>query len=147
MPKSNSQEKKVPQMLASATKWGLNGEERAALLRNKGRTAQFQRRANWQWASPDPGRGHSSSSWLPELLRWGRHKTQAQPSLRFCGGPENWNRMQLRARSLESNLEPEQCRRESTHAMSEGKPSVAGTLRVLPTHSYICLQHPSLPAA
>ena len=35
MPKSNSQQK-VPQTPASATsKWGLNGEEREALLRNK----------------------------------------------------------------------------------------------------------------
>ena len=58
MPKSNSQPKKVHQTHASATsKWGLNGEERAALFRNKGRTEQFQRRANWQWASPDPARG------------------------------------------------------------------------------------------
>ena len=32
-----------------------------------------------------------SSSWLPELLGRGRHKTQAQLSLCFCGVPENWN--------------------------------------------------------
>ena len=38
--------------------------------------------------------------------------------------------------------------RESTHAMSGGKPSVAQTLRVLPTHaSEICLQGSSLPTA
>ena len=37
---------------------------------------------------------------------------------------------------------------ESTHAMSKGKPSVAGTLRALPTHvSGVCLQRPSLPTA
>ena len=37
---------------------------------------------------------------------------------------------------------------ERTPAMSGGKPSVAGTLRVLPTHaSDICLQCPSLPTA
>ncbi|CAM9919551.1 unnamed protein product [Rangifer tarandus platyrhynchus] len=30
----------------------------------------------------------------------GRHKTQAQPNLRFCGVPENWNRPQRRARSI-----------------------------------------------
>ena len=37
------------------------------------------------------GRVRPSSSWLPELLRWGRHKTQAQPCLCFCGVPENLN--------------------------------------------------------
>ena len=57
MPKSNSQEKKVPQMLASATKWGLNGEEQAALLRNKGRTEQFHRRASQWWSGPSPTGG------------------------------------------------------------------------------------------
>ena len=30
----------------------------------------------------------------------GRHNTQAQPNPRFCGGPENWNRTQRRARSI-----------------------------------------------
>ena len=45
-------------MLASATsKWGLNGEEQAALLRNKGRTEQFQRRASWLRTGPSPTRG------------------------------------------------------------------------------------------
>ena len=47
--------------------------------------------------APHPGRVRTSSSWLPEPLGWGRYKTQAQPSPRFCGGPENWNRMQRRA--------------------------------------------------
>ena len=41
----------------------------------------------------------------------GRHKTQTQPNPRFCGGPENWNRTQRRARSIYSSREPEQCRR------------------------------------
>ena len=53
-----------------------------------------------------------------------------------------------RARSLESSLEPEQCRRGKHVRHERGKPSVAGTLRVLPTQvSDICLQRPSLPAA
>ena len=30
----------------------------------------------------------------------GRHKMQVQPSPRFCGVPENWNRMQRRACSI-----------------------------------------------
>ena len=38
-----------------------------------------------------PGRVRPSSSWLPELLGPWRHKTQAQPSLRLCGVPENLN--------------------------------------------------------
>ena len=36
---------------------------------------------------------------------------------------------------------------ESTDTPVRGKPSVAGTRRVLPTHSDICLQRPALPAA
>ena len=45
---------------------------------------------------------------------------------------------------MQSNPEPEQCR--LGHAVSEGKPSVAQTLQVLPTHaSDVCLQCPSLP--
>ena len=47
-----------------------------------------------------PGRVHPSSSWLPELLGQGRHKTQAQPSPRFCGEPESWNHTQGGARSI-----------------------------------------------
>ena len=38
--------------------------------------------------------------------------------------------------------------RESTHSLSGGKPSVAQTLRALPTHaSDICMQCSSLPTA
>ena len=36
---------------------------------------------------------------------------------------------------------------ESTDTSERGKPSVAGTRRVLPTHSDICLQRPALPPA
>ena len=98
--------------------------------------------------APHPGRVRQSSSWLPELLGRGRHKTQAQSSLCFCGGPENWNRTQRRARSLQSSREPEQCRRGKAHTPERGKPSVAGTWGVLPTQAGdICLQRPSLPAA
>ena len=50
--------------------------------------------------TPHRGRVHLSSSWLPELLGQGRHKTQAQPSLRFCGVPENWSHTQCRASSI-----------------------------------------------
>ena len=60
MPKSNSQQKSTPDD-STTSKWGLNGEERVALLRNKGRTEQFQRRASWwQTSHPPPevgGRG------------------------------------------------------------------------------------------
>ena len=52
---------------------------------------------------------------------WDRHKTQAQPSLRLCGVPENLNLSSLDLRSAckpepasdssqQSNLESEQCR-------------------------------------
>ena len=41
--------------------------------------------------TPHLGRVRPSSSWRPELLGQGRQKTQAQPSLCFCGGPENLN--------------------------------------------------------
>ena len=86
----------------------------------------------------------------------GRHKTQAQPRLRLCGVPENTNLsglghlgkcMQLRARSLScSAWSLSSVDGESTYAVSGGKPSVAGTLRALPTHaSDTCLQRPSLP--
>ena len=40
-----------------------------------------------------------ASLWLPEPLRLGKTQ-QAQPNPRFCGGPENWNRTQRRARSI-----------------------------------------------
>ena len=36
---------------------------------------------------------------------------------------------------------------ESTDTPVRGKPSVAGTWGVLPTHSDVCLQRPALPAA
>ena len=45
---------------------------------------------------PHPGGVRPSSSWLPEPLGRGRHKPQAQPSLRFCGTLEGWNLAQRR---------------------------------------------------
>ena len=47
--------------------------------------------------------GESAAPQAPGCLNCsgrGRHKTQAQPSPRFCGVPENWNCTQRRARSL-----------------------------------------------
>ena len=81
---------------------------------------------------------------------------QAQPSLRLCGVPENLNLSGLDLGSAynpglasdsswQSNLEPSSVGRESTRAMSKGKPSVAETLRA--HASVICLQRPSLPIA
>ena len=56
-----------------------------------------------------PGRVPPSSSWMPEPLRQGSHKTQTQLFvLYFCGTPEGWNPAQHRhtpyrtARSLSS---------------------------------------------
>ena len=98
----------------------------------------------------------SSSSWLSELLRRGRHKPQAQPSLGLCAVPKNLNLSGLGLGS-ERNSGHTLCRAdwslssvdgESTHAVSWGKPSVVGTLWVLTTHaSDICLHCPSLPTA
>ena len=86
------------------------------------RRAQKLRLGPWRGeGAPHPGRARPSSSWLPELLGRGRHKMQAQPSPRFCGEPENWNRTQLKARSLESSLEPEQWRRGEHTPVSRGQ--------------------------
>ena len=104
--------------------------------------------------APHPRRVSSSRSWLPELLLPGRHKTQAQPSLRLCGVPEHLNLSGLglgsprragpapwsAAWSLSS------VDGESTHTRERGKPSVAGTPRVLPTQaSDTGLQGPPFP--
>ena len=70
---------------------------------------------------------------------WDGHKTQAQPSLRLWGVPENLNLSGLDLGSAhnpgpasdssqQSNLEPEQGRLEKQHAMSGDKPSVAESL-------------------
>ena len=49
-------------------------------------------------AGAGEGRGRPASSWLPEPLRRGRRKTQAQLFVpHFCGGPDGWNRAQRRA--------------------------------------------------
>ena len=56
-----------------------------------------------EWARQSPG--------CLSCLGRGRHKTQAQPSLCFCGVSKNWNHRQPRASSLWRSLEPEQCRR------------------------------------
>ena len=102
---------------------------------------------SWGWGCRGirrtaPGRAHPSSSWLPELLGWGKHRTQAQLSLSWWSTqkPESERLrpgkcMQLRARSLESSLEPEQCR--------WGKHSLqAGANPVWPEH---CQCSPHMP--
>ena len=64
-------------------------------IRQEGRGSSEQtqdapdRRPHAQKLRLGPGRARPSSSWRPELLGRGRHRTQAQPSLRLCGGPEN----------------------------------------------------------
>ena len=86
----------------------------------------------------------------------------ARPSLCLCGVPENLNLSSLdlgSARNSGPALEQplSSCRatwslssvdQESTHAVSGGKPSVAQTLRALPTHtSDIFFQCSSLTTA
>ena len=82
---------------------------------------------------------------------WDGHKTQAQPSLSLCGVPKY---LKLSGLHQESTYYPVPGRatwslssvdRESTHAVSGGKPSVAKTLRA--HASDICLQCSSLPTA
>ena len=87
---------------------------------------------------------------------WEGHKTQAQLSLHLCGVPKNLNLSSLDLEvhatqdppqkvPLQSNLETEQCRLGKHTCRERGKPSVAQTLRALPTHaSDICLQFSSL---
>ena len=83
----------------------------------------------------------------------------AQPILCLCGVLENPNLTSLDLEnaqnpgptldsSLQSNLEPEQCRPGKHTHRELGKPSVVHTLQALPTHaSNICLQCSSLPTA
>ena len=70
---------------------------------------------------------------------WEGQKTQAQPSLRLCGVPENLNLSGLDLGSAynpgpasdssqQSNLEPKQCRQGKHTRREQGKPSVAETL-------------------
>ena len=78
--------------------WGCGGEK-AHTPDWHGRKLRVQPRRGK--GPPHPGIVHPSSSWLPELLGWGRHKTQAQLFVpRFCGRPEGWNCAQRRARSI-----------------------------------------------
>ena len=68
---------------------------------------------------PHPGRVRTSSSWLPEPLGQGRHKTQAQLFVpHFSGTPEGWNHVQRRACSIWNSREPEQRRGESSGSPS-----------------------------
>ena len=92
-----------------------------------------------------------SSSWLPELfgpgkaqnpgptesvLLWSTRKPEPEQL-----GPGKST--QLGAAPWRAAGSPSSVDGESTHALSGGKPSVAGTLRVLPTQaSEICLQRP-----
>ena len=106
------------------------------------------------------GRVHSLITWSPELLRLGRAQNPGPDEsvpLWSTREPEpQWLRpgkcMQPRAcfrqfpcRATWSLISVDQ---ESTHAVTRGKPSVAQTLRALPTHaSDVCLQYSTLPTA
>ena len=109
--------------------------------------------------SPHLGRVHSPSNWSLELLGPGKgtkHRPKSAPWWSTREPEPEWLRaekcMQPRAR-----IRQFPCRGtwglssvdwESAHAVSEGKPSVAETLRALPTHaSDFCLECSSLPTA
>ena len=119
---------------------------------------------NWGWdhGGDKVHRNWGESALLRLLVAWAARAGKAQnegptesTSLWNIWNPSEFEQLkpgkctQLRARSLESSLEPEQCRRgKHTPALSGGKPSVAGKPRELPTQaSDICLQRPSLPTA
>ena len=92
------------------------------------------------------GRVHSPSTWSPELLEPGKGTKPRPNRLCLCGLPENLN---LSSLDLGSAHNPgpaldSSCRatwslssvdQESTLAVSGDKPSVAQTLRTLPTHA------------
>ena len=94
------------------------------------------------------GRMRSSSSWLPELLRPGKAQNAGPTESALL-----WSNRKLEPHTTQGRLpiaawSLSSVDGESTHAKSGGKPSVAETLRVFPTHaSDICLQGPSLPTA
>ena len=106
---------------------------------------------------PRRGEGHctggecAQAPGCPSCSGQGRHKTQAQQSLCFCGVLENLNLSSLGLESAGNSGpapwraagSPSSVDGESTHALSGSKPSVAGTPGVLPTQaSEICLQRP-----
>ena len=71
-------------------------------------------------AGTTEGIRRSSSYWLSELLGRGRHKMQAQPSLCFCGVPENWNLSGLGLASA-CNSGPAPCRSTWSLSSIDGK--------------------------
>ena len=98
------------------------------------------------------GRGHSPSTWSPELLRPGKgtkHLCGAPESLNLSGSDLGSARNPQPAldSSLQSNLEPEKCRPGKRTRRERFKPSAAETLRALPTLASDCLQPFSLPRA
>ena len=97
--------------------------------------------------APHPGRGRPSL-WLPQPLMLGKAQKRRRNRIRTfveylkTGTALNARPAPYRAAGSLSNVDG-----ESTDTPVRGKPSVAGTRRVLPTHSDVCLQRPALPAA
>ena len=96
--------------------------------------------------APHPGRGRPSL-WLPGPLRPGKTKRRCNRIRAFveyqkAGTAINAGPAPYRAAGSLSSVDG-----ESIDTPIRGKPSVAGTWRVLPTHSNICLQRPALPVA
>ena len=78
------------------------GRARAQLLANSSEQTQATGSACWghggkRRAAPRERAPKPLAAWAAEA---GKTHTQAQPNPRFCGGPENWNRTQRRARSI-----------------------------------------------
>ena len=95
-------------------------------------------------ASGERGRGCPASGCLNRSGR-GRHKMQAQPNPRFCGGPKTGTALSAGPSPCRAAGSLSSADGESTDTRERGKPSVARTRRVLPTHSDVCLQPPPSP--
>ena len=125
---------------ASSPEQTQGARTRLAPAEAKAGTAEGRRRTY-------PGRVHPSSSRLPELL--GREGTKRRPNrvrafveYPKTGTTRNAGPVPYRAAGSLSSVDGK------AHTRERGKPSVAGTLRVLPTHATdICLQRPSVPTA
>ena len=72
-----------------------------------------------------PGKVRPQAPGCLSCSGWGRHKMQAQPSLRICGIPENWNRMQHRTRSIYSIREPDSIDRGNSAPYSQQRDGIS----------------------
>ena len=126
MPKSNSQQKSTPD---ARTRHQQVGAKR----RGAGGIAPGE-------SAPKP-----LAAWTAEA---GEDSTRRRNRIRaFVEDPKTGTKLSAGPAPYRAAKSLSSVDGESTDTPVRGKPSVAGTWQVLPTHSYICLQHPALPAA